>query len=164
MQLCQDESSLIRVRDIVAADFLNATNIYFQLLATYSLVQVETGETRNWTGSFSPRNRVGSELTSHLPFEPESFVPFVLARTVPNEVHSKLSFGPRRVSVWRLDQVKSIIISFQTKLNVTDDFFRRRPLVERWRQRRRNGVAVQSTVFGPVIGSRRQNAFRFSLE
>jgi hypothetical protein len=29
VRLCQDESSLIRVRDIVAADFLNATNIYF---------------------------------------------------------------------------------------------------------------------------------------
>jgi hypothetical protein len=29
VRLCQDESSLIRVRDIVAADFLNATNFYF---------------------------------------------------------------------------------------------------------------------------------------
>jgi len=82
------------------------------LSATYSLVHCQTGEIQNWTGSFSPRNRVGSKLTSHLPFEPESFVPFVLAHTVPDEVRNKLSFGPWRALIWQLNQVKSIIISF----------------------------------------------------
>jgi len=75
-RLWQDEASLIRIRNLVTRDFRNVDGIYFQLSATYTLVNRETGEIRTWSGSFNPRNRVASELTSHAPFEPDSFVPF----------------------------------------------------------------------------------------
>jgi len=70
-RLWQDESSLIRIRDLVTRDFHNVSGIYFQMSATYTLVNRENGEIRTWSGSFNPRNRVISELTSHSSFQSE---------------------------------------------------------------------------------------------
>jgi hypothetical protein len=84
-RLWQDEPSIIRVRDIVARDFGNVSGIYFQLSATYTLVNRETGEIRTWSGSFNPRNRDISKLTSHLSYEPHTFVQFFWPILRPNE-------------------------------------------------------------------------------
>jgi hypothetical protein len=141
-RLWQDESSLNRIRDLAVRDFRNVAGIYYQLSATYTLVNRETGEIRTWSGSFNPRNRVISELTSHLSFEPDSFVPFVLGHSSPEWVFDKLNVAAGQLtagetSVWVLDDIKSIVISFQARLGVTHSFFSRYSALN-WRRRRRN--------------------------
>jgi hypothetical protein len=139
-RLWQDESSLIRIRDLVTRDFHNVSGIYFQMSATYTLVNRENGEIRTWSGSFNPRNRVISELTSHSSFQSDSFVPFVLAHSSPDWVFDKLTTGggqltAGKTSVWVLDEVKSIVISFQARVGVSHSFFSRYPSLN-WRTRR----------------------------
>jgi len=140
-RLWQDEASLIRIRDRVVRDFNNDAGIYFQLSATYTLVNRENGEVRTWSGSFNPRNRVISELTSHASFEPDSFVPFVLAHSSPDWVFDKLTAAggglltDGKPSVWVVDEIKSIVISFQCRLGVTHSLFSRYPPLNWWRRR-----------------------------
>jgi hypothetical protein len=137
-RLWQDETSLIRVRDIAVRDFHDVSRVYFQLSATYTLVNRVTGEIRTWSGSFNPRNRVICELTSHLSFEPDSFVPFFLAHSSPEWVFDKLNAGATagQTSVWVLDDIKSIVVSFQGRLGVSHSFFSRYPPLNWWRRRR----------------------------
>jgi hypothetical protein len=142
-RLWQDEPSMVRVRDIVVRDFGNVSGVYFQLSATYTLVNRETGEIRTWSGSFNPRNRDICELTSHLSFEPDTFVQFVLAHSSPEWVFDKLNAGAGqltagRTSVWVLDDVKSIIASFQGRLGISHSLFSRYPPLNWWRRNRRN--------------------------
>jgi hypothetical protein len=142
-RLWQDEPSMVRVRDIVVRDFGNVSGVYFQLSATYTLVNRETGEIRTWSGSFNPRNRDICELTSHLSFEPDTFVQFVLAHSLPEWVFDKLNAGAGqltagRTSVWVLDDVKSIIASFQGRLGISHSLFSRYPPLNWWRRNRRN--------------------------
>jgi len=171
-RLWQDEASLIRIRNLVTRDFRNVDGIYFQLSATYTLVNRETGEIWTWSGSFNPRNRVASELTSHAPFEPDSFVPFVLAHSLPDWVFDKLTVGggtgqltAGKPSVWVLDEIKSIVISFQARLGVSHSLFSRYPLLNWWRRRRwRGGHGGGGPGF--AIGERvtRRSGIRFQLE
>jgi hypothetical protein len=79
-------------------------------------------------------------LTSHSSFQPDSFVPFVLAHSLPDWVFDKLTTGggqltAGKTSVWVLDEVKSIVISFQARLGVSHSFFTRYPSLN-WRARR----------------------------
>ncbi len=147
-RLWQDESPLIRIRNLVTRDFHNVSGIYFQMSATYTLVNRENGEIRTWSGSFNPRNRVVSELTSHSPFQSDSFVPFVLAHSSPDWVFDKLTTGggqltAGKTSVWVLDEVKSIVISFQARLGVSHSFFSRYPSLN-WRRRYGGGGGDQT--------------------
>ena len=55
---------------------------------------------------------------SHSSFQPDSFVTFLLAHSSPDWVFDKLTAGggqlmAGKTSVWVLDEVKSIFISFQ---------------------------------------------------
>jgi hypothetical protein len=165
-RLWQDEPSLIRVRNLITRDFRNVPGIYFQLSATYTLVNRENGEIRTWSGSFNPRNRVISELTSHSLFEPESFVPFVLAHSLPDWVFDKLTVGggggqltAGKTSVWVLDEIKSIVISFQARLGVSHSLFSRYPLLNWWRRRRQRrhgrGRGNQGFAVGERVSQRR---------
>jgi len=165
-RLWQDEPSLIRVRNLITRDFRNVPGIYFQLSATYTLVNRENGEIRTWSGSFNPRNRVISELTSHSLFEPESFVPFVLAHSLPDWVFDKLTVGggggqltAGKTSVWVLDEIKSIVISFQARLGVSHSLFSRYPLLNWWRRRRQRrhgrGRGSQGFAVGERVSQRR---------
>jgi hypothetical protein len=56
LRLWQDETAVIRIQDTVARDFNNSSGIYFQLSATYTLVNRFSGEVRTWSGSFNPQN------------------------------------------------------------------------------------------------------------
>jgi hypothetical protein len=144
-RLWQDEQSLVRIRDIVTRDFGEVAGVYFQLSATYTLANRETGEIRIWSGSFNPRNRDISELTSHSTFEPDTFVEFVLAHSSPEWVHDKLNAGVTagKTSVWVLDEVKSIVISFQGRLGNRHSLFSRYPSLNWWRRSRRRNVVAR---------------------
>jgi hypothetical protein len=81
-----------------------------------------------WSGSFNPRNRVASELTSHSSFVSNSFVPFAVAHSLPSWVLDKLAvrvtqLTAGKLSVWIFDKRKSIVILFQTRLGVDYSLF-----------------------------------------
>ena len=85
----------------------------------------KNGKIRTRSGSFNPQNRVVSKLISHLPIEPNSFVPLVLAHSSPGWVFDKLTVGGGgklmcgKTSVWSLDKIKRIVISFQARLGIS---------------------------------------------
>jgi len=154
-------------------DFQNVSGIYFQMSAMYTLVNRENGEIHTWSGSFNPQNRVISELTSHSSFQSDSFVPFVLAHSSPDWVFNKLTTGggqltAGKTSVWVLDEVKSIVLSFQARVLVSHSFFQSLSFPEladetvqskAWR-------ITRSTWWcsGDASGSRNKRGFGFQLD
>jgi len=126
-------------------------------------VNCKNGKIRTRSGSFNPQNRVVSKLISHLPFEPNSFVPLVLAHSSPGWVFDKLTVGGGgqlmcgKTSVWSLDKIKRIVISFQARLGISHSLIGPYRLLNWWwrrRWRRHGGVAHGGFAFGPSISRR----------
>ena len=133
VQRLQDLATFEFVRQVLETDFpATAPGIlvppYFQLSAVYVLINTVTNEERIWCGSFHPRARDLAQLTVFRPFEPASFAQYALTHSDPNRVYNKLStFVNGKDSVWKFDRLVSVVISFQTTLNVTHPLFARQP-------------------------------------
>ena len=121
------------VRQVLVTDFPGTApgvlvTPYFQLSAVYVLINTVTNEERLWCGSFHPRARDLAQLTVFRPFEPASFAQYALTQSDPDRVYNKLStFVNGKDSVWKFDRLISVVISFQTTLNLTHPLFVRHP-------------------------------------
>ena len=76
MHLISNENVFTVIGDSIVHELDNNPSIYFQLLAVYTLVNCNTGDVQTWTGSFNPRNRQPSQLTTHRHFEADVFIEF----------------------------------------------------------------------------------------
>jgi hypothetical protein len=118
------------IRDTIVRDFRNDPGIYFQLSAVYTLVNRDTGDLRTWTGSFNPRNRQPSQLSTHRRFEADTFIEFARANSSIEVVLQKLTANyatAGQTSVWSLQDLKAIIFSFQCKVRASHRLFLHRP-------------------------------------
>ena len=133
LQRLQDLATFEFVRETLETDFpANAQGVavgsYFQLSAVYVLVNTVTNEERLWCGSFNPRARELSQLTTFRPFEPATFSQYVLTHANPERIYNKLlNVVNGDTSVWKFDRLISVVISFQTTLHLSHSFFVRHP-------------------------------------
>ena len=117
------------IRDTIVRDFRNDPGIYFQLSAVYTLVNRDTGDLRTWTGSFNPRNRQPSQLTTHRRFEPDMFIDFARANSSIEVVLQRLTANHvADEKTWLL--LNSIVFYFQCKLRASHRLFLHRPQLQ----------------------------------
>ena len=100
-----------QVKRFLDVEFPPPCTIYFQLTATYYIVNKQTGFERLWSGSFSPRQNLAARLLPFQNYDNASFVnKFVNAC---DNVQEKLTwFG--RETVWEFDRLESVIVNVQT--------------------------------------------------
>jgi hypothetical protein len=130
VHLMSNENVYNVIRDTIVRDFDNNPGIYFQISAVYTLVNRDTGALRTWTGSFNPRNRQPSQLSTHLRFEADTFINFARANSSVEVALQKLTANSAtagNTSVWSLQDLKAIIFSFQCRLHPNHRLFQHRP-------------------------------------
>lgn len=104
------------------------TPAYFQLTAVYSLVHNATNEERIWAGSFNPRAREMSQITAFRPFDAETFVGYCFNNSQVGRIFDKLNtFAPGRESVWRLNNIVSVVVSVQAVIRPNHTLFVNHP-------------------------------------
>ena len=131
--LIPNENVYSVIRDLIVHDFDNSPGIYFQISAVYTLVNRDTGDLRTWTGSFNPRNRQPSQLSTHRRFEADTFINFARANSSVEVALQKLTANfatAGNTSVWSLQDLKAIIFSFQCKLRASHRLFLHRPQLQ----------------------------------
>ena len=133
VHLISNENVYNVIRDTIVRDFDNNSGIYFQISAVYTLVNRDTGDLRTWTGSFNPRNRQPSQLSTHRRFEADTFINFARANSSVEVALQKLTANfatAGNTSVWSLQDLKAIIFSFQCKLHASHRLFQHRPRLQ----------------------------------
>ena len=133
VHLISNESVYNVIRDTIVRDFDNNSGIYFQLSAVYTLVNRDTGDLRTWTGSFNPRNRQPSQLSTHRRFEADTFIDFARANSSVEVALQKLTANyatAGQTSVWTLQDLKAIIFSFQCKVRASHRLFQHLPQLQ----------------------------------
>jgi hypothetical protein len=133
VHLIPNENVYNVIRDTIVHDFDNNPGIYFQLSAVYTLVNRDTGDLRTWTGSFNPRNRQPSQLSTHRRFEADTFINFARANSSVEVALQKLTANSAtagNTSVWSLQDLKAIIFSFQCRLRPSHRLFQYRPQLQ----------------------------------
>jgi hypothetical protein len=117
--------------------FDNDSSIYFQLSAVYTLVHRDTGNLRTRTGSFNSRNCQPSQLSTHQRFEADTFIDFARANSSVEVALQKLTANyAADGQTWSLQDLKSIIFSFQCKLRASHWLFQHRPQLQHVRASR----------------------------
>jgi hypothetical protein len=120
---------LPRVRQLIVSDYTDVGNIQFQVCATYRLRNIQTGDTRQWSGSFNPRGNELNTLSSFRLFD-HAFERTVLEASSEENVLRRLRFYHVQTD-WVFDELTSIIISVQSLVNLTHPTLLRRGLVAR---------------------------------
>ena len=128
VNLIPNENVFSVIRDTIVCDFDNDSSIYFQLSAVYTLVHRDTGNLRTRTGSFNSRNCQPSQLSTHQRFEADTFIDFARANSSVEVALQKLTANyAADGQTWSLQDLKSIIFSFQCRLHPTHRLFTIRP-------------------------------------
>ena len=115
VNLLTKENVYTVIRDTIVHDFNNHSNVYFQISAVYICVNCKTGDIRTWSGSFNPRKRQPSQLTTHQRFEADTFIKFAQQHSSLERAKETLTgntIGARKTSVWTFQDLKSIVLSF----------------------------------------------------
>ena len=128
VNLIPNENVFSVIRDTIVRDFDNDSGIYFQLSAVYTLVHRDTGDLRTRTGSFNSRNCQPSQLSTHQRFEADTFIDFARANSSVEVALQKLTANyAADGQTWSLQDLKSIIFSFQCRLRPNHCLFLLRP-------------------------------------
>jgi hypothetical protein len=133
VNLISNENVFNVIRDTIVHDFNNNPSVYFQLSAVYTLVNHKTGDIRTWSGSFNPRNRQPSQLSTHRRFEADTFIEFAQQHSSVERTTQILTanyIGAGKNSDWTLQDLKSIVFSFQCKLPASHRLFHQRPRLQ----------------------------------
>ena len=133
VNLLTKENVFTVIRDTIVHDFNHNSDVYFQISAVYTLVNRETGDIRTWSGSFNPRNRQPSQLTTHQRFQADTFIEFAQQHSSLERAKETLTANytaAGKDSVWTLQDLKSIIFSFQCKLPASHFLFLKRPRLQ----------------------------------
>lgn len=118
-----------RVRNFILTDYISVETVLFQVCATYQLKHVETGEIRQWTGSFNPKGNQLNTLCNFQLFSPQ-FKTQVINACSDENIQRKLNFYHVETS-WVFYQTTSIIISVQSVVNLHHPTILRKSLFSR---------------------------------
>jgi hypothetical protein len=143
--LTQDPTNWDIIKNIVETDLPlgvpgTVNPPYFQITAVYTLVHQNTYETRYWLGSYSPRARNLSQVTTFRPYDPATFINYCILNSELERVRNKLTAVVNgRQSLWTLDHIISVIVSVQATVQQQHSIFTERPaLAHQANHRRRN--------------------------
>jgi hypothetical protein len=124
---------LNRIADLLERDHRHPEDterLYYYVTCTYDLVHSVTGETRLWTGSFSPRGNRFAQLSDFLLFERASFVERVQAASNIDNVRARLTSGQFQSTQWSYHSLRSIIVSAQAVVTRTNPAIVNRGLLQ----------------------------------
>lgn len=121
------DNVLERVEQFILNDYVNIDRIHFQVCATYELRNTQTGDERQWCGSFNPRGNQSNTLSQFQLFDP-NFQTIVKNASSPENVNRRLKFYHVQTN-WVFHKLTSIIISIQAEVNYTHPTILRRNLL-----------------------------------
>jgi hypothetical protein len=120
---------LERIRLLILSDYINVTNVQYQVCASYELRNSETGDVRQWTGSFNPTANESSALSIFQTFGP-NFKSAALNACSPDNIYRKLQLYHVQTK-WVFHKLNSIIICVQAGVSPNHPTLLRRSLVRR---------------------------------
>lgn len=132
------DSVLERVRLLIVNDYVNVPNVQYQVCASYELRNTETGDVRQWTGSFNPRGNQSNALSNFQTFS-RDFTNVVLDACSPDNVYRKLRFYHVQTN-WVFSRLNSIVICVQAVVNLNHPTLLRRGLLTKKYGRRKRAV------------------------
>lgn len=135
-ELANLDNILTRVRLLIVNDYINVPNIQYQICATYELRNTETGDLRQWTGSFNPR---GNQTNTLCPFQTFNlqFENVVRDSCSERNVLNRLRFYHVETN-WVFHRLTSVLINVQSVVNLQHPTLLRRSLLAHRYGRTRN--------------------------
>jgi hypothetical protein len=117
------------VHMLILTDYTATENIQYQVCATYLLRNSETGDLRQWTGSFNPRGNQTNTLSPFQQFTPH-FIRDVKNACMEENVQRRLRLYHVQTN-WVFERLTSKIISVQSAVSLTHPTLFRRSLLAR---------------------------------
>lgn len=122
--LVRDELApkLERIRQVVDGEFeeeIARRKLYFSVSATYVLTHGQTGQTKLWQGSYSPRNNENYYILPSQVFDSATFVQEVAPRSNVDLVSARLRVQGLDTE-WQFSELKSLIYSFIASCSFDD--------------------------------------------
>lgn len=108
------EAVIARVNAFIISEYGSLGVIHFQVCATYELKHIETGDIRQWTGSFNPRGNQYNTLCQFQEFSPR-FSAIVRQSCSDENVYRRLRFYHVQTN-WVFHRLTSFIISVQSRV------------------------------------------------
>lgn len=121
------DNVLERTRQLIVTDYSNVPRVQYQVCATYLLRNTQTGDQRQWTGSFNPRGNQSNTLSQFTLFN-NNFVDNVRNSCLPENVLGKLRFYHVQTN-WVFQKLTSVIIAVQALVSLTHPTLLRRSLL-----------------------------------
>jgi hypothetical protein len=110
-------------------DNFNATDaVYYQVTATYYIINKHTGEGRLWGGSFSPRANSVAQLSPFQKYIQNNTFATVVVGASTN-VEEKLQWVGKDTN-WEFDRLESIIVNVQSSVNNDHETIERHRLLD----------------------------------
>ena len=109
---------LEHVHHLFVIDYVNVSNIQYQVCATYDLRNSQMGDSRQWKGSFNPKGNQANTLSPFKTFNAANFATLVQEASSPENIYAKLRFYHVQTN-WVFHRLTSIIIAVQSVVNVT---------------------------------------------
>jgi hypothetical protein len=119
---------LARTQQLIQTDYVNVPVIQYQVCATYQLKNINTGDTRQWAGSFNPRGNQNNTLSQFVVFNPDSFAANVINASSEDNIFARLRFYHVQTN-WVFDKLTSIIICVQAEVDLTHPTLAQRGLL-----------------------------------
>jgi hypothetical protein len=116
METCQ------RIGQFLNRNFTLQEAVYFQVTATYYIVNKKTGHGRLWGGSFSPRANSVAELAPFQRYNTNTFAPLVVRAS--SNAEDKLQWVGKDTN-WEFDRLESIIVNVQSSVGHGHQTFER---------------------------------------
>lgn len=107
-----------RTKNYILQTYTNIQQTQYQVCATYELKHIETGDIRQWTGSFNPRGNQYNTLCQFQLFTPQ-YSERVRQACSEQNVYRRLRFYHVQTS-WVFHKLTSFIISVQSPVSLLD--------------------------------------------
>ena len=132
--LIERQRHLERANDIISTDFVNVRDIFYQVTASYTLVNRETGVTQLWTGSFfTTYLQNPSVIQGFKKYDSTTFVDSSY-RLLDNAEQILRNNGEN--SVWLFESLRSVIFNIQAKVPHRHGIFQTRQIASHTRYRK----------------------------
>lgn len=125
------EHLLGRLANYLDSEFGNQNlRVAYQITSSYYLSHRDTGDERQWTGSFLASQNLSSSLSGpgFRLYDRESFLRVSRASCSPHHIAETLNWGDRDTD-WQFSQLASVIFNVQAALPASHGFLRRNDLL-----------------------------------
>lgn len=136
--------TLQRCSNFLNSEYLDATRVSYQVIATYQLIHTTSGAIRQWTGSFMPGRNHPNALQDFQLYS-DDFIDQVLPLCDSDLITARLKFWNVNTH-WSFHKFTSLVINVQGAVDVNSHVLQRRNLQH---IRKRRGHRNHVTFFLP---------------